>query len=159
MGKIISIKTGKKFLIKVNQKGGKGYVINSRHLNMFIVGKYFNLQVKLFPSETESWQYVESFFQPDRNLFSVVEMEKEIEYLTSNNLSLMTDLQYCIVSHIENATMKKMYLKRNFMKNFLFSAEDPIGSVIFLKPEAEKIMQEAEKEKEGKYSQYKIEIL
>lgn len=160
MSKIISIQTGKKFLIKVNQKTHQGYVINTRNLNMFIVGKYFNSQVKLFSTISEGWQYIESFFQPDRNLFSIIEMEEEIKRLSDGkNFGAMTNEMYCIISHIENVTAKKMYIKKNFMKNLLFSAPDPVGSMIFLKPEAEKTMELIETEKQDIYSQYKIEIL
>lgn len=160
MAKIISLKTGKKFLIKVNQKNTKSYIIDTRNLNMFIVGRYFNSQVKLFSSEGEAWQYIESFFAPDRNTFQIVEMEKEVQSLSdAKNFGKMTDEKYCIISHIESLTNKKMYIKKNFMKNIIFSAENPVGSMIFLKPEAEKVMEVIEMQKQDVYSGYKIEIL
>lgn len=160
MGKVISIHTAKKFIIKVNQNSTTGYIINTRNLNMFIVGKYFNSQVKLFTSEGDGWKYIESFFKPDRKLFFIVPMEKEIQDLSDiKNFGALTNEMYCIISHIENVSANKMYIKKNFNTNQFFSAIDPSGSMIFLKPEAEKIMELIETQKQDVYSQYKIEIL
>lgn len=160
MGKIIQLNSGKKLIIKVNQNGVGGYIINTHNLNMFIVGKYFNSQVKLFTSETEGWQYIESFFKPDRKIFSIVPMEDEIQFLSdAKNFGALTNEMYCIVSHIENATANKMYVKRNFKNQTLFSEIDPIGSAILLRHEAETLIPIMEKEKKEIYSHYKIEIL
>lgn len=160
MSKIIPIYSKDKIAIKCKTTNGYGYVINSKNIHMFVVARFFNSQVKVFSSKKEAFEFVSSFFKFDSKIFKTINIDEEVRHLTSiKNIDVLTDKSYCIISHIDNRVNEKMYIKRDFNKNALYSEKNPIGSAIFLDDEANIVLAFVEKNKPDYYSQYKVEIL